>query len=51
VVGEVSAVLDRPHDLGVELVRPAQRVEMALFLRGDFLFAEELPGVRVNGRE
>ncbi len=31
--------------------RPAQRVEMALFLRGDFLLAEKLPGVRVDGRE
>ncbi len=51
MVGEVPAVLDRPHDFRGELVRPAQRIEMALFLRWDFPLAEELPSVRVDGRE
>ena len=32
IVGEVTTVLDRPHDLVVELAGPAQRFKVALLI-------------------
>jgi hypothetical protein len=51
MVGEVPAILDRPHDLPVEFVRPAQRFQVPSVLRDDFSLAEQLAGAGVDGRQ
>ncbi len=51
MVRDVPAVLQRPHHLGVNLVRPAQCLTMPGVIRGDFSFATDLSGAGIDGRE
>jgi len=51
MMGEVPAILDRPHDLPVEFVRPTQRFQVPSILRDDLSLAEQLSGPSVDGRQ
>jgi hypothetical protein len=51
MVGEVAAILDRPHDLAVEPLRPAQRFQVPLLASRDLALVEESSCRGVDGRE
>lgn len=51
VVRYVPAVLQRPHDVRVELVRPLQRLAVPGVIRWDLALVEDLAGPGVDGGE
>jgi hypothetical protein len=50
-MGDVPAVLQRPDHIGVDLMRPAQRLAVPVVIRGDLEFAANLARARIDGRE
>jgi hypothetical protein len=51
VVGDVPAVLQRPHNLRVNLLGPSQCLTVSGVIRGDLSFTTDLPGTGVDGSE
>jgi hypothetical protein len=51
VMGDVPAVLDRSHHIGVDVVRPVQRFAVPVIVCCDLAFAAHLAGAGVDGGE